>query len=237
MSSPQYFLRPHVYFCHTPRYTVFLDLTRDQYLSVQSSLFESLSPWLAGEEGRAAPRGAKDPSTEERQLANALIGKGLLSEVAEGSKAAVPIEVPTPTSCFEARSPVSIFSSAMYAPHFWLACAKAARLLQEQPIECVVNSIRKRSADHHGAARRPLRKIHALLSAFKALRLFYPRSYLCLFDSLALIEFLARYNVFPLLVFGVAADPFKAHCWVQDGGIVLNDDLHRISAFTPIMIV
>ena len=61
------------------------------------------------------------------------------------------------------------------------------------------------------------------------------RSYLCLFDSLALIHFLARFRVFPDWVFGVTADPFEAHCWVQTGGVVLNDTVERVSAFTPIM--
>jgi Transglutaminase-like superfamily len=38
-------------------------------------------------------------------------------------------------------------------------------------------------------------------------------------------------------VFGVNADPFEAHCWVQAGSVVLNDTLGRVSSFTPIMSV
>jgi hypothetical protein len=72
---------------------------------------------------------------------------------------------------------------------------------------------------------------------FERLRLFYPRSYLCLFDSLALIHFLARFDVYPDWVFGVNADPFEAHCWVQAGNVVLNDTVARVSGFTPIMVV
>jgi hypothetical protein len=72
---------------------------------------------------------------------------------------------------------------------------------------------------------------------FDSLRLFYPRPYLCLFDSLALIHFLARFGLYPDWVFGVQADPFEAHCWVQAGSVVLNDTVERVSAFTPIMYV
>jgi hypothetical protein len=78
-------------------------------------------------------------------------------------------------------------------------------------------------------------RARSLVSVFDRLRWYYPRSYLCLFDSLALIHFMARFGVFPDWVFGVVADPFEAHCWVQAGSVVLNDTVERVSAFTPIM--
>jgi hypothetical protein len=59
----------------------------------------------------------------------------------------------------------------------------------------------------------------------------------CLFDSLALIHFLAQYGLYPDWVFGVSADPFEAHCWVQAGQVVLNDTVERVSAFTPILTI
>jgi hypothetical protein len=56
-----------------------------------------------------------------------------------------------------------------------------------------------------------------------------------LFESLALLEFLARYNFFPQVVFGVVADPFQAHCWLQEGSTILNDDLERVGRYRPIL--
>jgi hypothetical protein len=56
-----------------------------------------------------------------------------------------------------------------------------------------------------------------------------------LFDSLALLEFLAVYRFFPRIVFGVVADPFQAHCWLQDDAVVLNDDLERLGKYQPIL--
>jgi len=78
-------------------------------------------------------------------------------------------------------------------------------------------------------------RISRLIAIFKLLRPLFPRPYLCLFDSLALFEFLAGYDCFPHLVFGVVADPFEAHCWLQAGTAVLNDDLERTGRYRPIL--
>jgi hypothetical protein len=69
------------------------------------------------------------------------------------------------------------------------------------------------------------------------LRPLYPRDYLCLFDSLALIEFLAQHGLYPTWVFGVTSDPFMAHCWVQEGDTLLNDTVAHVGQFVPLMTV
>jgi hypothetical protein len=67
--------------------------------------------------------------------------------------------------------------------------------------------------------------------------IFYRSRDMCLKNSLTMIEFLARYDVFPDWVFGVQLHPFAAHCWVQAGPTVLNDTAARVSSFTPIMVL
>jgi hypothetical protein len=59
----------------------------------------------------------------------------------------------------------------------------------------------------------------------------------CLFDSLALLEFLARYDIHPDWIFGVQTRPFAAHCWVQSDDVVFNDTVENVSVYTPIMVV
>jgi hypothetical protein len=59
----------------------------------------------------------------------------------------------------------------------------------------------------------------------------------CLHDSLAVLEFLARHQLFPSWVFGVRARPFAAHCWVQHDGFVCNDTVEHVSGYVPIMVV
>ena len=80
-------------------------------------------------------------------------------------------------------------------------------------------------------------RARAQVAVFDTLRPWWPQNYRCLYDSLALLVFLAASDLFPTWVFGVQEEPFEAHCWVQAGEVVLNDSLESVSAFTPIMIV
>jgi hypothetical protein len=59
----------------------------------------------------------------------------------------------------------------------------------------------------------------------------------CLYDSIALTRFLSYYKQFPNCVIGVQTGPFGAHCWVQEGDFVLNDQPEYVRRFTPILAV
>jgi Transglutaminase-like superfamily len=121
---------------------------------------------------------------------------------------------------------------------FFLSSARASRQLRDQRFESIVASVQaRRRGDRDSGRAFDLERARSLASVFDRLRLFYSQPYLCLFDSLALIHFLARFGLYPDWVFGVQADPFEAHCWVQAGSVVLNDTVERVSAFTPIMCV
>lgn len=58
----------------------------------------------------------------------------------------------------------------------------------------------------------------------------------CLPRSLAMTYLLRRDGIAADLVFGVTM-PFAAHCWVQQGDMVLSDTLERVRPFRPIMVV
>jgi len=235
------FLQPHVFLCRGKRHWVVLDVQRDQYLCVDRSQFEALGPWLKGwrdatePDGRAAAAASEDASA----LANDLLSRGILSERSDHTKDALSTVYPLPTEEVEpdtrARSRIL---TCIHAATFFAASARASRELRRQPFQLTVESVRVRKSRFVGrAGLSQFERARSLVSVFEGLRLFYPRSYLCLFDSLALIHFLARFGVFPDWVFGVTADPFEAHCWVQSGNVVLNDTVERVAAFTPIMSV
>jgi hypothetical protein len=59
----------------------------------------------------------------------------------------------------------------------------------------------------------------------------------CLYDSLALARFLSYYGQYPTCVIGVQTSPFGAHCWVQEGAFVFNDEPEHVRRFTPILAV
>lgn len=72
---------------------------------------------------------------------------------------------------------------------------------------------------------------------FKRARLYAPIETTCLLDSLAMVRYLARRSLHANVVFGVALDPFSAHCWVQAGNLVLSDTVGNANAHTPIRMI
>jgi hypothetical protein len=241
-----FFLQSHAFVTKARRHWVILDVNRDKYLCVDRGQFESLGPWihgweeLAGEPERsAAPAGDEAIADEAIALARELLRLGILSQSVNNAKVARPIAYPLPTEALdvEAFAP-SRRSSCIHAPAFFLSAARASRQLREHSFQSVVSAVGARK-HRNQSPRNPLDsgRIRSLTAVFASLRLFYPRAYLCLFDSLALLNFLARADLYPDWVFGVRAEPFEAHCWLQSGKVVLNDTLERVSAFTPIMCV
>jgi hypothetical protein len=78
--------------------------------------------------------------------------------------------------------------------------------------------------------------LETLVQRFASCRSRFGRKDACLFNSLALLDFLALHGLYPKLVFGVSMRPFHAHCWVQHEDTVVGDTLERVSEFTPIMV-
>jgi Transglutaminase-like superfamily len=233
------FLQSHVFICRGKRHWVILDVNRDKYLCVDRSQFEALGPSLQGWEASAGltePAAAPVPESAAA-LANSLLDLGILSDRAAHAKDARPMRYLLPTEAIDPDSPVRpARSSAAHAASFFFSSARASRELRRQPFQLIVEAVQARKNRHASrAGRADFERTRSLVAVFERLRLFYPRSYLCLFDSLALIHFLARFHVYPDWVFGVNEDPFEAHCWVQAGNVVLNDTVARVSAFIPIM--
>jgi hypothetical protein len=233
------FLQSHVFICRGKRHWVILDVNRDKYLCVDRNQFEALGPSLRGWEALARPgdSGAAPVDEDVVALTSDLLALDILSDRATDAKDARPTDFPLPTEAIDPDSPVHRRRSpGAFAASFFWSCARASRELRRQRFQLIVAAVRARKSRNAPRAGRPdVERTRSLVSVFERLRLFYPRSYLCLFDSLALIHFLARFHVYPDWVFGVNADPFEAHCWVQTGTVVLNDTVARVSAFTPIM--
>lgn len=113
---------------------------------------------------------------------------------------------------------------------FWHSCVWASRAVASKRLDRAVEHIR-------GLRRR--KGAHALpaafVPAFEAMRPWFPRRMVCLFDSLALMSFLSRHSARGDLVFGVRGMPFSAHCWVEDEGAPLNDEPAYCASFRPIL--
>lgn len=72
-------------------------------------------------------------------------------------------------------------------------------------------------------------------AGFARLLIWWPWQGECLFRSYALLAFMRLGGHQAAWVFGVRTRPFLAHCWVQVGDVVLNDELERLKAFQPIL--
>jgi hypothetical protein len=120
---------------------------------------------------------------------------------------------------------------------FFHGSLKASAKLRWYSMHRTVRSIENRKRRRTSPDQSSWDSLSELVHIFSRLRPYYPRRYLCLYDSLALIEFLAKYHHFPQWVFGVQTEPFNAHCWVESYGHVLNDDVENVRYYTPIMTV
>jgi hypothetical protein len=237
--TDQLYLAEEVYVCVTENHGVFLDLKRDKYSAVLFSAEQMSDLPASGVPGSVT----KVVSAQRDEL----IAAGLLTtDPAKGR----PLECSTAERAREhifglddnrafgltGESAAGLKITIGEIWDFFSASWKAARDLSHRHIHQIVENVRRRKAK---AATQPLdlEKARRLTAVYRRLRPWYPRKYLCLYDSLALVEFMARRNVYPVWVFAVQAQPFGAHCWVQNGRLLLNEGTEYAGQFTPIMAI
>lgn len=241
MLAPPFYLRKHAFFCRSGTHYVILDAKRDDYICLDTNEFESLALHLDGWKPGAVQRtsAVSHDGGDASSIARNLVAREILSTTPSDSKPAMPIEIPLATRSLDdsdaSNHPVI---SAKYLFQFVSAITWANRMLTRHSFSTIVSVVtaRKQNAAKH-IERCHLERAAALFAIFNRLRPTYPRKWICLFDSLALLRFYSYHNLFPTWVFGVVAEPFEAHCWLQYDGAVLNDNLQRVSKFEPIMAV
>ncbi|HZZ33106.1 MAG TPA: lasso peptide biosynthesis B2 protein [Phenylobacterium sp.] len=92
--------------------------------------------------------------------------------------------------------------------------------------------------DRHAAgpyAADPSPKMLLAVARFHRWAPWAPVSGKCLLRSFMLLRFLKREGFDAQWVFAVRTWPFAAHCWLQCGEVVLDDDFERLAAFHPIL--
>ena len=232
-------LNDEVFFCITEGVGIFLDLKRDEYSAI------TLPPEM----------GVSEAEISEAAILNAfeihrldLVRENLLVEGSDKrvDPAAYQFLVRPVSHIFDPddQRAFGLTGEEGRAVHvrprdlfdFFLASRKASSLLKKQHFYDVVAKVRERKTTtrHNRDDVIALRRETAI---YRKLRPWYPRPYLCLYDGLALIEFLSRRGLFPDWVFAVQAQPFGAHCWVQTGEFILNETMEYAGQFTPIMAI
>lgn len=238
MIATEYFLSKDCFVSKMGDYWIVLSAKRDRYLCVADTELASIGDQLHGWSTRSHSARSPSGDAERNQLIESLTASGIITCNPAIGKSFAEAKYPAPEDRLEVSESASARVSLRQALRFFLACAKIDWLLRTRRLYRTLASIERRRL--HSESIGSLKyapHIATLLVAFQRLRPLYPRSYLCLFDSLALFEFLAGDHLLPRIVFGIVADPFQAHCWLQDGSTVINDGLERVGRYKPILSV
>lgn len=240
--SPLYLVPLHVHLCEADGQTIFLDLRRDKYLAIGPIERQALSGHVSGWPQSDEVSTSKTASLKSSgSVIRSMVSLGLLTNDASYGKAAAPLSsVETVNAVlvdddFD-NQPATNFN---YLVAFLFACAKAKLGLHLFSLERVVYRVRKRKERHANRQKAAsLQRLRELVANFERLRPFvFTARDACLFDSLALIEFLALFSCYPTWVFAVHAKPFSAHSWVQQHGFVFNGTVEFIRRYTPILAI
>lgn len=241
----QYFMSTHVFACVSDDQIVLLDLRRDRYLAVGADAADPLAAlidgWPTRDAQRDLPAASDSASKESQQLLHHLLAHGLItSDAIAGRSRSRRIEVAVPIAQFipEVQFVACPPTDGRSRREFARAAVLAGWMRRFWSIDRIVKRIGGRKARQ---ARRHPFDFDAARSITRAFARLLPYTLTtrdsCLYESLALIELLARYHLYPSLVFGVQTGPFGAHCWVQYGDTVINDSVQKVRCFTPILAV
>jgi hypothetical protein len=225
-----YLLPSNVYFCVTDDGAVFLDLAKGKYIGASPTAMPALRRLLQEE----------PMDNDAAQSLEQLLQHGLLTRDQSIGKRFAAVTLPAADEVLiNIDTGASPKVSVAHVHAFLRAYSSASVALRWQSIASAVHRVerRKRIAITRGSVFDEPRA-RTLLRVFKHLRPYlYSARDRCLLDSLAIVEFMAHYNLFPTWVLGVRTGPFSAHSWVQHERYVLNGDPSYTGAFTPILAV
>lgn len=237
-----YLVANHVHCCETGGQLIFLDLRHDKYFSVGRDELTVLEKLLTDEgESRADAPDSTDGTSE--RLVDALSQAGLITSDKRCGRKYVPAElspVASSTLLDDELAPVTLTHGRVIA--FIYACIRASLALTcvalgIRSLERVVG-MRQRRRQARKQASTNIAADKELVGQFHTMRPFlYTSKDRCLFDSIALLDFLAVFDSYPEWVIGVRTLPFGAHSWVQAHGCVFNCPIEQVRRFVPILVV
>jgi hypothetical protein len=237
----RYALADHVFLCVSGEHLVLLDVKEDRYWALEAAPTAGLASWVSGwpVKGSDEVDEGPSPSPDTSAALEILQSRSLLTESIPPGKDATPVSAVIPAKELISETEESAGARLGNWFVFLMSSAFAKFALRTWPFERVISRVRRRK-ERVGrvAGRTDPERARKLVEAFGRYRIFlFSSKDECLYDSFALIEFLARYDIYPDWVFGVQTRPFVAHCWVQQDEVVFNDTVERVSGYTPIMVV
>jgi hypothetical protein len=233
---------PHVECCLADNHVLLLDLRRGRYLGLSDEAVRKLGksvdrlPHLPDDGPTAALAAATDAEAADDILREMLLDGVIVTQTLQRPDPANSDLSPPKRPLVHGYESVDAVVKPLHCARFALACARAFVLLRWFSLETLSKRLVRKSR------RIPLTspddpRLRMLIGVFQRLRPFLYTSHdACLFNSLAIHEFLAMHGLRAQFVIGVAAKPFKAHCWLQIGGTVVNDGPDHVWQYTPILV-
>lgn len=218
---------------------ILLDLLQDRFLGIStattSALLARVANWPADQKPGINP-GQTQVGVE--RLLGRLVSDGLLTETAEYDRPVVSTSVPRPEAALlehygHTRPPIR--GADLFI--FCAACLTMAAVLGIAGLNSALSRVRARKQRVHRLSVSENQIATAAAIFARCRPLLYTARSACLFDSLALVDFLAHRGFVATLVIGVRVRPFGSHAWVQHDGTVLNDSLGRVLKYTPILAI
>lgn len=239
----RYFIPRHVHFASEGDAVIFLDLHLDRYSMLLGSKAHAFNALISASYDSKYAVIRPDFSRIQR-------GHYIYQELVSDLSKSTLITSDQNTAAFR-RKPIQLpdrnlmesqeFTDTHISTHDFLrfvnACFVSKTRLKFSTLERIIHIIDRRKVNCHSTTSMDLNGLRRVTAIYRRLRPLIPWDYLCLFDSLSLIEFLAYYQLFPSWVFAVRLDPWAAHCWVQHEGLAVNEDADVTQTFLPIMTV
>jgi len=219
-------LRPGLSFCISVDRVILLDLAIGRYFSLPPHFHESFSRWASGAQ----------PADDDLDHLQKLINEGIFVTLPQrpDPELTISAKVTPPTTQIDvghAHPPLTSVIAAIWSRLLWLRRAKRwsfARMIEQ--LGALADHVDKGSSELHNA------KLAQIARSFEYADLIVGSHDRCLSRSLALAVTCRRQGLPTMLVIGVQADPFAAHCWVQKGSTILNEKPDRARMFLPIMV-
>lgn len=219
-----YRLCDQVSFCVTGGRAVFLDARRDRYFCLGSAAEFAFRDLLDQE-----PVGGKGLDD--------LIRSGLVEGAEDSGSPIHPVSVSSPSQSLLEQSSVVANLGASAVIEAACDLVRARSRLKRRAFATLLDQLRARRHHLQAAPTSLSGALASLAASYNAARRMVPVKPVCLPDSLALLDFLARRQLSADLVFGVKLNPFAAHCWVQAGDVALNEASDHVTLYTPILVV
>ncbi|WP_158511744.1 lasso peptide biosynthesis B2 protein [Sphingobium sp. TKS] len=213
-------IHPQIYFTRTGGRTILLDVAGNRYFSLPHTAEQAFS--------RLCEEGFLSPVDEAALRSLSRLGIDLHSP---RSTLCQPSPQPARTTLGEAAQLRPSGLSIAVALVLQLAARIALKQFGIRAVPLTLRWVRRDEAylSNDGA------RTALLIAAHRKAALFAGRHDRCVEKSLAAAWHLGIARIRCTVVVGVRSTPFLAHCWLQRDHCVLNDELDKVTTFTPIL--